>query len=84
MRQETKRELSTWAQYLIIAFIAESLAFVAFFPKCNGCAYQLSPLFSNMWEQYEQPRLRTWFVIFIVLTGVRFVVAYIMRRRTTT
>jgi hypothetical protein len=80
MRDEIKSELKVWAQYLVIAFVAEVMAFVAFFPDCDGCAYQVSALISNVFEEYERPRLRAWFAIFMVLSAVRFTSRVIILR----
>jgi hypothetical protein len=82
MKREISHELSIWLQYLLIAFVAETLAFVSFFPRCDNCAFQMSALIRNMWEEYEQPRLLTWLIIFLVLSGVRFLVVNFTRRET--
>lgn len=83
MRREIRREINTWVQYLVIAFVAETLAFISFFPRCDNCAFQVSALIRNMWEQYEQPRILTWLVIFLLLSGIRLLIIYFTRRGTT-
>jgi p-aminobenzoyl-glutamate transporter AbgT len=84
MTPEVRRELKTWAQYFVIAFAAEMVAFViGFTPHCDNCAYQVSALFQHLYWEYEQPRLRFWFATFLVLSAIRFLIFSASRKWTT-
>ncbi len=75
-----KRELKTWLGYFVIASMSEVGAFVVFLPHCEGCEYQLSTMLRNIFESYEQPRLRTWLLLFIGLSLVRFVFSFLSHK----
>ena len=81
-----RRELITWLQYFVIAFIAAAVAENALTSRQSGIAGINQPNFDeinirqmilSMWDRYY----RWWLYIFVGLSAVRFLVLFILSRR---
>jgi hypothetical protein len=67
MRSETKTELSTWAQYFLIALLAELGAGMALFPHQQGSDINLYGYF----QKRVEPHLYVWLLIFMILSTIK-------------
>lgn len=79
MRSETKNDLLTWAQYFLIALLAELGAGMALFPSQPGSDINLYGYF----QKRVEPHLYTWLVIFLALSSARLISRLISRRTET-
>ena len=77
MTNETKDELRTWAQYFVIALVAELGAALGWLAQQYAGEEMIFNVFIMLFN-YEKPRLLLWFALFAVLSAVRFLI----RRRS--
>lgn len=77
MIKDTKDDLVTWAQYFLIALLAELAAGMALLPYQQGNDINIYGYF----QKTVQPHLYMWFVIFMTLSALRFTFRLISRRK---
>ncbi len=78
MSHRLKKELSVWAQYFAIAFIAEVAGFIGWLKGMNsgGDMFDLSSAF---WV-HELSRMYVWLPAFVLLSAFRFGVFHVAHR----
>jgi len=86
MASEVRREFLTWVQYFFIALVAAHVAGYAYEASFSSLyearaanlntAYDLREMFGALWRVYY----RWWLGAFIGLSGLRFLVLFLVRR----
>ena len=73
MTNEVKNELKTWAQYFLIALVAELGAAFGWLQEQYGDEDIIFNVFIMLID-HEKPRLLLWFLIFAILSTIRFLI----------
>lgn len=74
MRRKLRDELSTWAQYFLIALLAEFGAALGWLDAQYKGSEDLVFNALNKLIDHERTRLFWWFLIFLVLSIIRFLI----------
>lgn len=74
MKRELRDELSAWAQYFLIALLAELGAAIGWLDAQYEGSEDLMFNALNKLIDHERTRLLWWFLIFLVLSSLRFLI----------